>query len=110
MRCMQLRQEMSLCRLYIGSKSLRAFDRRPPPPPGETSSHHRQPHHQEDQPATITSHQTHPPSLAAEIASSTSGSGEDNFLASSSQGMENESHDLAFNPEPMWDWEQLNWF
>lgn len=106
----KLRQEMSLCRVYIGSKSLRAFDRRPPPPPGETMAHHRQPHHQEDQPATITSHQTHPPPLAAERASSSSGSGEENLPASSSHGMENESHDFAINPEPMWDWEQLNWF
>ncbi|XP_057784739.1 NAC domain-containing protein 90-like [Salvia miltiorrhiza] len=29
----QLSQELSLCRIYKNSRSLRAFDRRPPPPP-----------------------------------------------------------------------------
>lgn len=103
---------MSLCRVYIGSKSIRAFDRRPAAPVVlslEETWSHRQPHHHGDQAAAGTSHQTHPQLLLAERASS-SGSGEDNNPASFSQAMENESHNLAFNIEPVWGWGQMNWF
>nr|UBT01678.1 NAC transcription factor 74 [Litchi chinensis] len=95
----KLRHEFSLCRVYVTSGSLRAFDRRPleavaqqtqPLADGATSSSHN----------TIMASRTSSPD--------TSYSGEDNVDLPESSGATNERVAGYVEP-PLWDWEDLNW-
>ncbi|PSR98524.1 NAC domain-containing protein [Actinidia chinensis var. chinensis] len=95
----KLRKEFSLCRVYKKSKCLRAFDRRP----SAESSMVQQDHHGDDDGAT-TSHQNHPQVEITSSPESSSSGDHDNppqIIGSS---------DMDVDSEPMWDWEQLNWF
>ncbi|KAL5763721.1 hypothetical protein ACOSQ2_016315 [Xanthoceras sorbifolium] len=95
----KLRYEFTLCRVYVTSGSLRAFDRRPleavtqetrPLADGATTSSHN----------TIVAARTSSPD--------TSYSGEDHADLPESTGATDGK--IADNLEPtLWDWEELNW-
>lgn len=115
---LRLRQEFSLCRIYKKSKTLRSFDRRPQP---------REPEMAQFAAGSAQAATTQPPSftnepnptsiapLTATISSPESSSSGDR-RGDSSRTTADTNNEL--NPEalleaayePMWDWEQLNWF
>ena len=100
---MQLRQEFSLCRVYIKSKSLRAFDRRPSGVTrGEAIGHQL---HRGNE-ATISSLQNQP--MRERTSSPDSSSSGDH--ANPSQNIEKDSWDVPADNDPFWDLGQFNWF
>lgn len=103
---------------------MRTIDRRPPPAGaagsvhevGETSGGQPDHHHEIDQ-FPITSHHPIPSSSLAEGGSppisSSSSSGEDGPNPPPSEPMETDhlsNINMDFENEPVWDWEQLNWY
>ncbi|XP_075507861.1 NAC domain-containing protein 90-like [Primulina tabacum] len=90
----QVREELSLCRIYQRSNFFRAFDRRPPPSDGEIG-------------IPVTEHHQ---------AATTSSDPEASFDGSNLGCMNNPSHsvgsdnnwDLASDDEPFWDLEQFD--
>ncbi|XP_052173614.1 NAC domain-containing protein 90-like [Diospyros lotus] len=102
----KLRQEFSLCRVYKKSKCLRTFDRRP-----AVAAANLAPRADE---ASALSHPSHAAS-SREIGtnspgeSSSSGDHANNpcQTAGSAGSWDFASADIN---EPMWDWDQLNWF
>ncbi|CAK9159844.1 unnamed protein product [Ilex paraguariensis] len=99
----KIKQEFSLCRIYLKSKSLRAFDRRPSRVTrGEAIVH--QPHC--DNEATTSLLQNQP--MRERTSSPDSSSSGDH--ANPSQNIEKESWDVPADNDPFWDLEQFNWF
>ena len=88
-----------MCRVYKKSKFLRSFDRRP----SAESSMVQQAHPGDDAPAT-TSHQNHPAVERTSSRDSSSSGDQDNPPQNVG------SSDMDVDNEPLWDWEQLNWF
>ncbi|KAK3005624.1 hypothetical protein RJ639_015645 [Escallonia herrerae] len=104
-------QEFSLCRVYIKSKCLRAFDRRPlGVARGDgTLLHQAQGHHGDE--ATSSSRQNHQWTERITSSPDSSSSG-DNANNPPSRPTEAENSDVpTFDNEPLWDWDQyFNWF
>ncbi|KAI3471791.1 hypothetical protein Pfo_028444 [Paulownia fortunei] len=93
----QLREELSLCRIYKRSKCLRAFDRRPP----SEAVHH---HHLRHEAATFNNIQHNP--IVPEIADcSLDSSSSGDHITNPSTSVES----MVTDNEPFWDWEQLDW-
>ncbi|KAA8516760.1 hypothetical protein F0562_017042 [Nyssa sinensis] len=99
----QLRQEFSLCRVYIKSKCLRAFDRRPPAAAtGQATVHQAQPGDE------ATPSQQNQPMMEITSSPECSSSGDH---ANPPQTVESDNLDMAADNVPLWDWEHdLNWF
>ncbi|CAI9760851.1 unnamed protein product [Fraxinus pennsylvanica] len=95
----QLREELSLCRVYRKTKGMRAFDRRPPPPDEVVEGHQSVAAHHQN--VEATSQQNHP------VADKT------NYLFDNSSSEDhhipNNILDMAVedNEPSSWDWE---WF
>ncbi|KAI3447438.1 hypothetical protein Pfo_004103 [Paulownia fortunei] len=109
---LQVREEICLCRIYKRSKCLRAFDRRPPTEAvtvGDQAAVRHQQHHTTEA-ITITSNQQKNPAVVLpEITNSSSSSGD--HTTNPSQSVESENNwDMATDHEPLWDWEEFNWF
>ncbi|XP_028808280.1 NAC domain-containing protein 90 [Neltuma alba] len=85
-----LRHEFSLCRVYVISGSFRAFDRRPLEAEGASGSGGRR---DVDR---------------AGSSDDTSNSGADHAEAGGSSSANRNVNDETV-PEPLWEWEQLNW-
>ncbi|XP_057967874.1 NAC domain-containing protein 90-like [Malania oleifera] len=124
----KLRHEFSLCRLYKKSKTLRAFDRRPAgfvAAAGEAAAAtvpaHQQAHNNEgesdhqlaaaaaSQPSTSSS----PPSTAAaapDRASSPESSPSVGDLDNPPPFPIHADLEMDVDNQPLWDWEQFNWF
>lgn len=112
---MQVRQELSLCRVYKKSKCLRAFDRRPPPQPAaaagvqigeprldqQANSNElmRRDHRHDDY--------QNPQFDNAERTSSSSSSGDH-----AQQSLNGETSNVAMgsDSELWWDLEKMDWF
>ncbi|CAK9159845.1 unnamed protein product [Ilex paraguariensis] len=99
----KLRQEFSLCRIYLKSKSLRAFDRRPTGVTRIEASGHELRRGNE---ATTSSLQNQP--MRERTSSPDSPSSGDH--ANPSQNIETDSWDVPADNDPFWDLEQFNWF
>ncbi|XP_010271606.1 PREDICTED: NAC domain-containing protein 90-like isoform X1 [Nelumbo nucifera] len=99
-----LRHEFSLCRVYVKSGCLRAFDRRPVG--ARTSEAPMQQGHVD---RGTTSHRNISSSLEKLSSPDTSSSGDQAHDDSTQLG---ESVDWKMTNEfnPLWEWEQLNWF
>ncbi|XP_011077925.1 NAC domain-containing protein 90-like [Sesamum indicum] len=106
---LQVNEEYRLCRIYKRSRSLRAFDRRPLREEAATGHQQAPVHRQEpvselvagDHQAAVDHQQHHHTAQAAVINDSSSGDHNTNH--------EN-NWDMATENEPLWAWEELNWF
>ncbi|KAK6152283.1 hypothetical protein DH2020_014918 [Rehmannia glutinosa] len=122
---LQVREEIRLCRIYKRSKCLRAFDRRPPTEEvagGGQAAVHLHDHQHEttnDQAIRIINQENNNPGHVVpdqiiSTNSTISSSGElimNNNPSLSSQSLESEKYwDLATDNDPLWDWEDFNWF
>ncbi|KAF8395414.1 hypothetical protein HHK36_019360 [Tetracentron sinense] len=96
----KLRHEFSLCRVYVHSGSLRAFDRRPS---GATTS--ETPIHQAQGDGASTSQQN--PPMMDKTSSPDSSSSGDHVLPP--QTGETADCEMAEDLQLLWEWEQLNW-
>ncbi|KAK4432585.1 hypothetical protein Salat_1020700 [Sesamum alatum] len=102
---LKVTEEYRLCRIYKRSRSLRAFDRRPlleVAVTGDQQAEHRQQPVSElvagDHQAAAVDHQQHHCTTQA-VA-----------INDSSSGDHNTNHENNWDNEPLWDWEDLNWF
>ncbi|XP_008462671.2 NAC domain-containing protein 90-like [Cucumis melo] len=118
----RLRQEFSLCRIYKKSKTFRSFDRRPRPHEPRTmvqfalstQAATTEPSSFTNEPNPVTS--TAPlTATISSLGSSSSGDrvGKSSRTTAETSNVNNEVKlvvpmEAAY--EPMWDWEQLNWF
>ncbi|KAI8013255.1 NAC domain-containing protein 90 [Camellia lanceoleosa] len=110
-----LRQEFSLCRVYIKSKCMRAFDRRPSAAATSDAVVVAQVHHGGgDHEATTSSN--HHNSLGIERTTSTEsssgggGGGGGDRTNSSQTSTSDHNWDVGgVDNEALWDWEQLDW-
>lgn len=111
---MQVKEELSLCRIYKRSKCLRSFDRRPPTEAAAVGCHAAVHHHQHHstEAITISNHQNQ--AVAHEKTNCTVDSSSSGDLAATdpSQSLEisENNWDMATDNEPLWDWEEFNWF
>lgn len=112
---MQVRQELSLCRVYKKSKCLRTFDRRPPPPPaaGAASVLIGEPmlvQQADGNELTTTSHHHHQdPRIDPERTSSVESSSSGDHAQQSLNG-ETSNMAIGSDSELWWDLEQIDWF
>ncbi|KAF5954066.1 hypothetical protein HYC85_006922 [Camellia sinensis] len=109
-----LRQEFSLCRVYIKSKCMRAFDRRPSAAATSDAVVVAQVHHGGgDHEATTSSN--HHNSLGIERTTSTEsssgggGGGGDHTNPSQTSTSDHNWDVGGVDNEALWDWEQLDW-
>ncbi|GMP49835.1 hypothetical protein CsSME_00016674 [Camellia sinensis var. sinensis] len=111
-----LRQEFSLCRVYIKSKCMRAFDRRPSAAATSDAVVVGQVHHVGgggDHEATTSSN--HHNSLGIERTTSTEsssgggGGGGDHTNPSQTSTSDHNWDVGGVDNEALWDWEQLDW-
>ncbi|KAF8403334.1 hypothetical protein HHK36_011436 [Tetracentron sinense] len=97
----KLRHEISLCRVYVKSGCLRAFDRRP-----SAATTRETPIHQAHNDGATTSQQN---PLPVEKTSSThnllSGNNDNHPL----QTGESTDWDMSYLLQPLWEWEELEW-
>ncbi|KAK9050626.1 hypothetical protein SSX86_022505 [Deinandra increscens subsp. villosa] len=103
----ELMEELSLCRVYIKSNSLRAFDRRPindhQQPPVPQPIHKTEHHH-----ATTSNHHPRPPPPMLERTASLS---DHSHCSSDDQTVNHSQSTMESDDQPLWDWEQLEeWF
>ncbi|PIN05488.1 hypothetical protein CDL12_21969 [Handroanthus impetiginosus] len=106
----QVREELSLCRIYKRSKCSRAFDRRPPTEVAagnEEAVHHHRNHADEAiNPPEIINGGVDSPSSGDQNTNPSPSSGDQN--TNPSQSVESENNwDMATDNEPMWDWEEF---
>ncbi|XP_022133167.1 NAC domain-containing protein 90-like [Momordica charantia] len=115
----QLRQEFSLCRIYKRSKTLRSFDRRPQAQGVETMARSIASNVQVAMTKSLCfTNQPNPTTgadlLTAVISSpNNSSSGDQRDESSRTTAEISNQVDVRIMEaayEPMWDWEQLNWF
>ncbi|PIN05490.1 hypothetical protein CDL12_21971 [Handroanthus impetiginosus] len=103
---LQVREELSLCRIYRRSKCSRAFDSQPPSEAAtgdEVAVHHPQNH--ADEAITTNNQQINPPEIIDDGVDSSSSGDQD---TNPSQSVENEnSWYIATDNEPIWDWEEF---
>ncbi|KAK4396551.1 NAC domain-containing protein 90 [Sesamum angolense] len=109
----QLREQLTLCRIYKTSKCLRTFDRRPPP--ASTAVHHQHDDHHEAAAAAacstsnIDQHIVLPKITDRSLDSSSSG--DQITVINPSQSVEMTSGNYQdMGSELFLDWEQLSWF
>ncbi|KAL0333503.1 UNVERIFIED_CONTAM: NAC domain-containing protein 90 [Sesamum angustifolium] len=106
---LQVNEEYRLCRIYKRSRSLRAFDRRPLREEAATAHQEAPVHRQQpafelvagDHQAAVVHQQQHHSAQAVAINDSSSGDHNTNH--------EN-NWDMGTDNEPLWAWEELNWF
>ncbi|KAL6337473.1 hypothetical protein AAG906_036787 [Vitis piasezkii] len=99
-----LRQEFSLCRVYMKTKCLRAFDRRPSGALGREAASGRA---RGDEAAATSRHQN--PQMVERTSSPESSSSSGDH-ANPSQTGESSNWEMSADNPPLWEWEQLNWF
>ncbi|KAL8242431.1 hypothetical protein R6Q59_012733 [Mikania micrantha] len=107
----EVMEELSLCRVYVKSNCLRAFDRRPS---GVTINDDQQPPpvphpvHSTLHNATVSTHPSQQPSIILEQTTSMS----DHSHYSSDDQTVNPPHStMEHGDQPMWDWEEFKeWF
>lgn len=107
----KLWQELRLCRVYIKSKSVRSFDRRPTLGVQMVDQGGAAPRHVNDTPTTVDHHQEHPPlQQNVYINDSSSPSGDDLVATSNNQDWDDIDQMIVDNNNnEMWDWwAQLN--
>ncbi|KAL0338663.1 UNVERIFIED_CONTAM: NAC domain-containing protein 90 [Sesamum angustifolium] len=107
----QLKEQLTLCRIYKTSKCLRTFDRRPPP--ASPAVHHQHDDHHEEEAACSTSnidqHIVLPKITDRSLDSSSSG--DQITVINPSQSVEMTSGNYQdMGSELFLDWEQLSWF
>jgi len=99
---MQLRHEISLCRVYVVSGSFRAFDRRPlGAEASETSCSQQQVHGNNGANTLLNSSQA--AQTAAQTSSPESPKSEDYHLE-----LPDANFAMVTEEEPLWEWDQLN--
>ncbi|KAF8403335.1 hypothetical protein HHK36_011437 [Tetracentron sinense] len=96
----KLRREFSLCRVYMKSGCLRAFDRRP-----SASTTRETPIHQAHGDGASTSQQNPPPVEKTRLPDSSFSGDNDN----PPQIGESIDWDMSYLLEPLWVWEELDW-
>ncbi|XP_052176176.1 NAC domain-containing protein 90-like [Diospyros lotus] len=110
----KLRQELSLCRVYRSSTCLRSFDRLPPPTVAAadpTLMVHPTHHSGNDRATTSRDDQNHPIMEIRSSLSERSSLGNHVDVGNDlSQMVASDNWDLLIENQPLWDWEQLNWF
>ncbi|KAL2250805.1 UNVERIFIED_CONTAM: NAC domain-containing protein 90 [Sesamum indicum] len=106
----QIREQITLCRIYKTSKCLRAFDRRPPP--ASTAVHHQHDDRHEaaaDSTSNIDQHIVLP--TITDWSLDSSSSGDPITVINPSQPAEMTSGNYQdMGSELFLDWEQLSWF
>lgn len=104
---MQLGEDISLCRVYRKSESMRVFDRRPRPHEMAEGNQLVAVH---DQNVAATSQQNHPPDRTVYLFDNSSPEDHDN--ANPCQSVEsamNNCNMIVVDNGPSWDGEQYNW-
>ncbi|CAK9174912.1 unnamed protein product [Ilex paraguariensis] len=101
----KLRQELSLCRVYLKSTILKTFDRRLLGVMTDEATFHRP--HQLNKASTF--HQNPPMMVIRTSSTENKSTGDD---ANPSQVMENDimNLDVPLDNDFLWDWDYLNWF
>ncbi|KAF8396389.1 hypothetical protein HHK36_018006 [Tetracentron sinense] len=96
----KLRDQFSLCRVYVVTGCLRAFDRRP-----LGAMTRETPIQQAQGDGASTSHQN-PPSVEKTSSPDSASSGDNGYPPQTRESMDWE---MASKLDPLWEWEQLNW-